>query len=229
MIKKAIILAGGKGERLRPLTYKIPKPLLPFREKEMMIEHIFDSLKKHDIKDVIFTLCYMPEAFKEKLGNGKKYGLNFQYLLEQEPLGTAGFLNLSPIQETTLVINSDVFFTNLDITDFYNKHKEFVEKGAIATLALSNIENTENLGTVKLDGNRIVNFAEKKNTSNYVNAGHYLLEPPIMNYLPPQKKIMFETDIFPNLAVKGKLFAYFPKSEWIHIRDLESYKKLNQK
>ncbi len=226
MIKKAIILAGGKGERLRPLTYKIPKPLLPFKEKEMIIEHIFDSLKKHEIKDVIFTLCYMTETFKEKLGKGNKFGLNFNYITEDEPLGTAGFLSLLPIQETTLVINSDVFFTNLDITDFYEKHKKFAEKGAVATLALANIKNTENLGTVELDGNRIINFAEKKNVSNYVSAGHYFFEPSIMNYLPSQKKIMFETDIFPKLAEQGKLFAYFPKSEWIHIRDLESYKKL---
>lgn len=225
MVKKAIILAGGKGERLRPLTETIPKPLLPFRGK-MMIEHIFDMLKQYDITDVTLTLYYLPEVFKEKLGDGKEFGLNINYIVEDEPLGTAGFLRNMPITETTLVINSDVFFTTLDVKTFIDNHKKFTEQGANATLALAYVEDTEGLGTVKISENKIKDFIEKGNVSNHVSAGHYLLEPSVMKYLPEKKKIMFETDIFPKLASKGKLFAYPTNSEWIHIRDLETYEKL---
>ena len=229
---KAIILAGGKGERLRPLTYTLPKPLLPFRGKEMMIEHIFDMLKKYDIKDVTLTLCYLPNVFKEKIGDGKNFGLNVDYIVEneQEPLGTAGFLRNISITETTLVINSDVFFTNLDVAEFLEKHKEHVKKGAVATLVLSYVENTEGLGTVKMHDNKIKAFVEKGYASNYINAGHYLLEPSVIDLiqeLPAEKKkIMFEKEIFPSLAVDDKLYAYPSKAEWIHVRDLEVYEAM---
>ncbi|OYT41851.1 hypothetical protein B6U80_00350 [Candidatus Pacearchaeota archaeon ex4484_26] len=229
MIKKAIILAGGKGERLRPLTYETPKPLLEFRGK-MMIEHIFEMLKREGIIDVTLTLCYLPEVFKERLGDGSKFGLNINYVVENEPLGTAGFLRSMPLTETTFVINSDVFFTNFDVKTFLAKHKKFTAEGAYATLALAYVENTQGLGTVKLNGERIEDFIEKEQVSNYVNAGHYLLEPSVMKIIKDlsldKKKIMFETDIFPKLAEKGKLFAYLSDAEWIHIRDLEAYEKL---
>lgn len=227
MVRKAIILAGGKGERLRPLTLTTPKPLLEFRGK-MIIEYIFDMLKKENIRDVTLTLCYKPEVFKETLGDGKDFGLNINYIDEEEPLGTAGFLKLKPITETTLVINSDVFFNNFNINDFLQWHNNFVEKGAVATLTLTYVKDTEGLGTVKLDSGvaKIEYFMEKEEASNYVSAGYYLLEPTIMDYLPNKKKIMFEIDLFPKLAKEGKLFAYLCNSDWIHIRDLNTYEQL---
>lgn len=230
MILEAIILAGGIGERFRPLTDKIPKPLLPFgKDRRMMIEYIFDFVKRVGVKDVTLALYYMPEAFKEKLGDGSRFGLNISYVVEDEPLGTAGFLRTRPITGTTLVINSDVIFANdFDFNAFYEKHKNSVANGAAATIALKKLDATEGLGTVKVDGDKIVSFVEKGNISNFVNTAYYLLEPLVMQHLPEQKKVMFEYDIFPVLAEQGKLYAYQTKADWIHIRDLDEYERLNK-
>jgi len=228
MVEKAIILAGGKGERLRPLTEKVPKPLLPFQGK-LMIDHVFDTIKQGGIKQALLTLGYLPDKFKEILGN-ERMGLQLSYVTEHEPLGTAGFLNLNSITEPVLTINSDSIFKNdFSVQDFSTVHKEFVNQGGVATIALSEVEDTTGLGTVKVEENKITSFDEKANTSNLINAGWYLLEPTIMDYLPEnQKKIMFERDLFPQLAKQGKLFAYRTNAKWIHIRDLEAYDKLKE-
>lgn len=224
---KAIVLVGGKGERLMPLTDEIPKPLLPIKGKAI-VEYIFDNLKKNGVKDVTLTVGYKKELIKERYGDGSSYGLNIDYIEENEPLGTAGFLRLKPIDETTLVINGDDIF-ELNLNEFLGRHKGFVEKEAVITLSLVPLKDTAFFGTVKLDGDRITAFIEKgKAESNLVSVGHYLVEPSIMKYVPNQKKIMFETDIFPKLAQEDKLFAYPSPDKWTYIRDLDDYYRLNK-
>lgn len=219
---KAIILVGGKGERLMPLTNEIPKPLLPIKGKAI-VEYILDNLKKNGVRDIILSVGYKKELFKEKYGDGSSHGLNIEYIEENEPLGTAGFLRLKPITETTLVINGDDIF-ELDLNEFLRKHKNFVESGAVATLSLVAVDDTESFGTVKLDGDRITSFTEKgRGESNLVSVGHYLIEPSIMRYAPDKKRLMFETDLFPKLASGGKLFSWPSSNKWIHIRDLNEY------
>ncbi len=224
---KAIVLAGGVGERLRPLTDEVPKPLLLLQGKAI-VEHIFDILKKNNVTDVTLAVGYKKEKVMERFADGSAFGFNIDYIEEDEPLGTAGFLKMMPIKETTLVMNGDDIF-DFNLNDFLKKHKEFVEKGAVATLSLVSLDDTESFGTVKLDADKIADFVEKgKPASNFVSVGHYLIEPTVMQYLPDKKRIMFETDIFPKLAAEGRLFAYPSNAKWIYIRDLEDYRRLNK-
>ena len=230
MVKKAIILVGGKGERFRPLTLATPKPLLPLHGK-MILEHILNTLRNQGVKDITLTICYKAEQFRKKIGSGEKFGVNVSYVEEQGPMGTAGFLNLHPIRETTIVINGDdIFF--FDLHEFLKKHRKGTTKGGIATLALTQVQDPSSFGTVKLDssGERILEFVEKgKAASNSVSVGNYIMEPDIMRYVPKKQFVMFEKDIFPQLAREGKLFAYPSKAKWIYARDLADYNMWNSR
>jgi NDP-sugar pyrophosphorylase family protein len=132
--KKAFILAGGKGTRLKPITHEIPKPLVPLHGKPIL-EHTFDLLKKYGIKDIIISIGFKGDKIKEYFGNGKKFGVSITYVEETEPLGTAGPLNLARhlLKDTFLMCNADEL-KNIDLHDMFAFHKE---SGAIATIALT--------------------------------------------------------------------------------------------
>src|SRR3989344_2473897 len=192
MVKKAIILVGGKGERFRPLTLATPKPLLPLHGK-MILEHIFNTLRNQGVKDITLTICYKAEQFRKINGD-------------------------------------DIFF--FDLHEFLKKHRKGTTKGGIATLALTQVQDPSSFGTVKLDssGERILEFVEKgKAASNSVSVGNYIMEPDIMRYVPKKQFVMFEKDIFPQLAREGKLFAYPSKAKWIYARDLADYNMWNSR
>jgi len=151
-IKKAIILAGGKGTRLYPLTYDIPKPLIPMQGRTLT-ELVLDILKKYEIKDVVLSVGYLAEKMQEYFKDGKEFGVNINYCIEKEPKGTAGPLILLPkFEETFLMMNGDNLF-NLDFEKFYKTHKD---NKAIATIALSKVEDTSSFGVVELDGQKLL-------------------------------------------------------------------------
>lgn len=225
---KVIIMAGGGGTRLRPLTCDRPKPMVPIMNKPMM-EHIIMLLKKHNLKDIGVTLQYMPEAIKDYFEDGSSWGVNLNYYIEDTPLGTAGSVKnaSSFLDETFLVISGDAL-TDIDLTAAIEYHQK---KGAIATLVLTSVETPLEYGVVitAQDGH-ITQFLEKPSWgevfSDTVNTGIYVLEPEVLNYFEHRVKFDFSKDLFPMILEKKQpLFGYIAEGYWCDIGNLEQYRQ----
>jgi NDP-sugar pyrophosphorylase family protein len=220
-IKTAFILAGGKGTRMRPFTYELPKPLIPVQGRPL-IQHILDLLRKYEIRNIIISTGYMCDKIKEYFGNGSKFGLDITYVEEKEELGTAGALNLSKDQldKAFIMFNGDIL-ANIDLHDFIDFHSR---NDGLATIALTPVDDPTRFGVADLKGDRIMKFVEKPKThiSNLINAGVYVLEPEVIDYVP-KGKAMMETDVFPKLAAEGKLFGYPYDGQWFDTGTHESY------
>ncbi len=229
---KAIIIAGGKGERLRPLTDTLPKPMIEVAGKPI-IEHIINLLKKNGITDFIFSLCYLPIKFKNYFGNGKRFGINIQYIYENEasPLGTAGNLSLARdlIDSTFIVTYADIL-RDLNIADMIKFHKN---KKAFATLNIYKRFGENPKSSVLFDkNNKITNFLERpkpnelNNNFVWANGSFYIFEPAIFNFIPHNKFTDFGKDVFPKLLKDGKnLYAYPSDSFFV---DIGNHEKLAQ-
>lgn len=227
---KAIIVAGGRGERLRPVTDRIPKPMIEVRGKPILL-HIIKLLKKHGISDYILALCYFPELITDFFGNGAKYGVNIEYIFEDpnNPIGTAGAIlgakNL--INETFVVTYGDIL-RDLDIGDMIDFHKK---NRAFVTLNTYKRESKDAKSRVLIDSkNRITKFIERPKENEleenfiWVNGSFYILEPEIFEWIPENQKSDFGLDIFPKLlSAKNALYAY-PTTGYII--DIGDYKKL---
>ncbi len=228
MVKKAVILAGGKGTRLKPLTLEIPKPLVTVHDRTL-IEHLFDLFKRHGVKDIVLSVGYKADKIKEVIGNGKKFGVNVDYLVEKEPLGTAGPLRLAKeeLQETFIVTNSDEL-KDIDLTDMYRYHKE---SGALATIALTTVDDPSAYGVAEMKGNFILRFVEKpakdEAPSNLINSGLYMFEPEVLDYIK-EGFTNLEKDVFPVLAQEGKLAGYAFSGQWLNTGTLELYEQAIQ-
>lgn len=220
--KKALILAGGKGTRLKPITHEIPKPLIPVHGKPL-IQHTIELLKKYNIKEIIISVGYMKEKIKQALGDGHHLGVNITYVEEQTPLGTAGPLALAkPLLKETFVMSNADELKEIDLADMYRFHKE---SGSKATIALTTVADPGKYGVVRLNGNKIVEFVEKPKgapPSNLINSGLYILEPEVIDYVP-KGFAMVEKDVFPKIAKEGKLFGYSFSGQWYDTNTLESY------
>ena len=227
---KAVILVGGEGTRLRPLTSSVPKPMVPVLNKPFL-QHVFKHLSNHGIRDIILALCYLPDNIQSYFGDGSDFGINLTYVVEDFPLGTAGAVkNVSQyIDSTFLVLNGDVY-TDLDLTSMVAFHKE---KGAKATIALTPVEDPSAYGVVDADADgRVKRFIEKPKReeapSNMINAGTYVLEPDVLAHVEPQKFCMFERFLFPLLLETGQaVYAYPSDAYWIDIGTPDNYAKIN--
>jgi len=227
---KAVILVGGEGTRLRPLTSSVPKPMVPVLNKPFL-EHVFKHLHNHGIRDIVLALCYLPDNIQSYFGNGSGFGINLTYVVEDFPLGTAGAVkNVSDyIDSTFLVLNGDVY-TDLDITSMVALHKD---RGAVATIALTPVEDPSAYGVVDTDSDgRVKSFIEKPKReeapTNMINAGTYVLEPDVLRHVEPQTFCMFENFLFPLLLDTGELvYAYPSDAYWIDIGTPEKYASLN--
>jgi len=223
--KKAVVLAGGLGTRLRPITNEIPKQLMPIHGKSIM-EHVFDLFKKYGIKDIILCVGYKADKFKEYFGDGKKFNLNITYVVEKKPMGTAGPIRLAKdlLDDTFIVCNADEL-KDIDLFDMYLNHKE---NGGAATIALTTVEDPSAYGVARLQGNKILEFVEKpkkeKAPSNLINSGLYIFEPEVIDYIPKGRS-MLEKDVFPKLAKDEKLFGYPFSGQWFDTGTLERYEK----
>ena len=225
---KAIILAAGKGERLRPLTDTLPKVMIKIGNKPC-IQHNIELLKKHGIRDIAINTHYLPEKIKEYLGSGEKFGVKIKYSFEPEILGTAGALNnfRDFFDETFVVIYGDVIHqTNL--SEMLKFHKE---KEGFATLALDD-RSQVGRGVIILDEkDEIIQFVEKpkeKIPGGLINSGIYIVEPEIMNHIPKGFSD-FGNDILPRLLTEGKKLFGFRTGKVIDIgslEDLEEARKL---
>lgn len=229
-IKKAVILAGGEGTRLRPLTLNVPKALVDINRKTLT-EHVINIMKGFGIDHFILGLGYMAEKVKEHFGNGRNFGVKIEYTVEDTPQGTAGPLLLMPkLKETFVMVNGDNLF-DLDLQKMHEVHRK---NKAVATIALTQVEDPSTSGVVKLKGDKIVEFVEKPKKedapSNWISSGYYIIEPEIYDYIPKGKeKVMLETDVWPKLAKAGKLFGYKDDGQWFDtgtIERLENVRKI---
>jgi mannose-1-phosphate guanylyltransferase len=225
---KAIILAGGLGTRLRPLTDKTPKPLLPVKGKPI-IEHAIDNFRKHGIKDIILSIGYKADIIRGYFKDGSDFGVNISYCIEEEPLGTGGSLKESSkgATETFVAINGDNL-ADFDWTSMLQQHKETAAK---ITLALFPVEDVTQFGIARLDGKKIVEFIEKPKVeeapSNLNNAGGYIFEPDALDILP-EGKSSIERDCFEKLASKGVVYAHTHNGQWFPTDTLEKYNKADE-
>jgi len=214
---KAVVMAGGEGSRLRPLTINRPKPLVPVCNKPV-IEYIIELLKAHGIDQIVVTLHYLADEIVSYFGDGREFGVNIVYSVEDEPLGTAGSVKKAEhhLDDTFLIISGDSL-TYVDLSDIIRFHKE---KNALATLTLTRVENPLEFGVVITDDAlRIQRFLEKPSWgevfSDTINTGIYLLEPEILNYMECGKSYDWSKDIFPVILEKGQsLYGYITGGYW---------------
>lgn len=222
---KAIILAGGLGTRLRPLTYETPKPLLPIKGKPI-VEHAILNFKKHGVDEVILSIGYMADKIKNYFGDGSKWGMKIDYCVESEPLGTGGALKKAAqgINETFLAINGDNL-ADFDWTAALSAHKK---NNAKLTLSLFPVEDVTQYGIARLDGDKILEFVEKptpeKAPSNLNNAGGYIMELDVLDILPIGVSSI-ERDCFEKIAKLGKMFSHRHLGQWFPTDTMEKYER----
>ncbi len=225
MPKVAIILAGGVGTRLQPITYEIPKPLVLVHDRTLL-EHQFDLFKKHGVKSIVISIGYKGEKIRHAIGDGKRFGVNVSYVEETKALGTAGPLKLAkPYITGTFVAENSDELKEIDLHDMYLFHKE---NKALVTIALTTVDNPSAYGVARMQGNRILEFVEKPKRedapSNLINSGLYMMEPEVLDYIGDGYS-MLEKDVFPKLAQEGKLFGYPFSGQWYNTGTLELYEK----
>jgi NDP-sugar pyrophosphorylase family protein len=219
---KGIIISGGWGTRLRPLTCTIPKPLIPIVNKPV-IERQINLLKSAGVKDVILAVSVMADVLMDYFKDGEDFDINIHYTNEKTPMGTAGAIKLAEDHlkdDNFFMLNGDVIL-NFDFTQMIKTHKKYKGKGLIASKI---VEDPSRYGVLIVDDEtgKINNFLEKKDYhppgGKYVpmpiNAGVYLLEPEVFNYIKPGKKVSIEKDVFPKLAEEGTLFNFPISGIW---------------
>ena len=227
---KAVVMAGGEGTRLRPLTSNQPKPMVPVVGKPCM-EHILELLRDHGMNDVIVTVAFLPQAIRSYFGEGETLGMQIGYSVEESPLGTAGSVRLAAKQldETFLVISGDAL-CDLDLTALVDFHKE---KGAAVTIGLKSVENPLEFGIVVTDEEgRIERFLEKPSWgqvfSDTINTGIYVLEPEVLKHVPTDRPYDFSKELFPYLLEMGRpLYGYVMDGYWQDIGNLDQFRQAN--
>jgi mannose-1-phosphate guanylyltransferase len=237
---KAIVLAGGFGTRLRPLSCTRPKLLFPIGNKPAL-DWTIEKLAKNETKEVILAVNYMADVFiqyykskqKPKISFSKDMPIYDKNTLFPHSLGTGGPIkkaeSLIGREEPFLVLNGDIL-TNIDYAELIKRHT--TNKKATATIALYRVEDPSRYGVAELaQDNRVIRFVEKppleKAPSNLINAGIYVLEPEIFDYIPSGKRVSIEREVFPRLAEEGKLYGYDFEGLWIDIGKPEDYLKAN--
>ena len=228
---KATILIGGEATRLHPLTYNIPKAMVPVLNTPLL-EHVIRHISSHGIKDIILAQSHFSQPVESYFGNGSQFGVKLRYIIEDIPLGTAGAVKNAEkyLDETFLVLNGDIF-TDLDITAMIAFHQA---KKAKATIALTPVDNPTSYGLVETNARgRVTRFLEKPSreqiTTNMINAGTYILEPDTLNRIPPQTNLSFERELFPLLLDQGEhIYAYPSAVYWIDIGTPEKYLQLHR-
>ncbi|MCA1590106.1 MAG: NDP-sugar synthase [Acidobacteria bacterium] len=211
---KALILAGGKGTRLRPLTLYTPKPVVPIVNRPFLLYQL-DLLKVAGITDVTLSLSYQPDKIEQVIGDGSDFGMGVRYITEPNPLGTGGAYRFAAgeIRETTVVLNGDIL-TDVDIQKLVDAHGS---AKAAATIALVRVPDPSAYGLVEAESDgRVKRFLEKPSpetlamlTTDTINAGIYVLEPSVLDLIPSGENRSFEYDVFPAILERGEKFQSF--------------------
>lgn len=223
---KAVVMAGGEGSRLRPLTINRPKPMVPLADRPVMA-HIFELLKLHGITEIIVTVQYLASIIQDFFGDGSALGLNITYSVEETPLGTAGSVKNAEdlLQEPFLVISGDAL-TDINLSNIINYHNE---KQSLVTVALKRVDNPLDYGVVIMQENGCIKqFLEKPSWgevfSDTVNTGIYIIDPKVFNYFQRGQNVDWSKDIFPLLLQEGEnLFGYVTDGYWTDIGTIEAY------
>jgi mannose-1-phosphate guanylyltransferase len=222
---QAVILVGGEGTRLRPITSRVPKPVAPVVGRPF-VAYILDNLVRHGVTRAVFSTGFLAEAIEAVIGDGSGYGLEVTYAVEHEPLGTAGAIANceSKLHDGSFfVFNGDVL-SDVDLTALAALH---VRKGGMGTIYLTPVEDPRRYGLVEIDDEaRVMSFLEKP--SDYegtalINAGVYVLEPEVLEMVPRGKLFSIERGVFPRLAQAGSLYGYVDHGYWRDIGTPESY------
>ncbi len=223
---KAVVMAGGEGTRLRPITSNQPKPMVHIANKPIM-EYIIEHLKRHKITDIVATLQYLPRVIKSYFAEGEELGVNLSYSIEEVPLGTAGSVKNAEtyLNDTFVVISGDAL-TDIDLTEVVKFHKK---NKAMVTIALKRVENPLEFGIVITDEEgRIERFLEKPSWgevfSDTINTGIYVLEPEIFKYIPEDKPFDFSKELFPYLLKGGfPLYGFVAEGYWCDVGNIDQY------
>ena len=232
---KAIIIAGGEGKRLRPLTENIPKPMVKIGGKPIL-EHTINLLKKHGVTEIILALCYLPQPIIDYFGDGKSFGINISYTFENPntPLGTAGAILPSKdfINNTCIVTYADTL-RDLNITKMLEEHR--LSK-SVATLNVYKHTGENFKSSIVFDDNKkLVKFEELEKSTTlkegfvWSNGSFYIIEPEIISYIKKDTPTDFARDVFPNLLKDEKIVSVFPSTEYfIDIGTLETLERAEQ-
>jgi mannose-1-phosphate guanylyltransferase len=225
---KAVILAGGVGSRMRPLTYVIPKAMLPIGGRPLL-EHTIRYLKGFGVKEFIVCVAYLKNHIIEYFKNGQNLDVKIEYAETDMPLGTGGQLKTVEklITERFVALNGDIV-TSLNIsnlTEFHAKH------GGVGTIALKKFEVPVPYGHIELDNDdcTIRNFTEKPTFSFMANAGVYVFEPKILEYIPSNRVISIEREIFPTVLKNGeKMNGYYEEAYWADVGTLTDFERVDK-
>lgn len=229
---KAVVLAGGFGTRIKPLTYSLPKPMLPLAGKPIL-EHVLDALKNHGITDLIFLLYFQPEAIKNYFGDGSAFGVKIAYIIPPEDYGTAGAVKFASEHlkgQEPFVITSGDLLTDVDLGALVDFHKN---RRAMVTIGLTSVTDPLQFGIVITDNDgRVLKFLEKPGWgevfSDAVNAGIYVMDPAVFDFIPGKQPFDFSHDLFPRLLSEEKpIFGFSLRGYWRDVGDATSYMQAN--
>jgi len=227
---KAVVMAGGEGTRLRPMTANQPKPLLPVCNKPIM-EHVLRLLKRHGFDETVVTVQFLASLVRNYFGDGEDVGMSLQYATEETPLGTAGSVKNAEdaLRDTPFLVISGDALTDIDLTAMVRAHKE---NGALVTVGLTRVPNPLEFGIIIVgEDGRIQRFLEKPTWgqvfSDTVNTGLYVMEPEVLAEVPPGQVVDWSADVFPKLLDRGApLYGYVSGSYWEDVGTHESYLKV---
>lgn len=227
----AVVLAGGKGTRLRPLTDNLPKPMLPVLNRPFL-DFLIERLVSVGVTKIILAVGYKPESLVDRYGRGQGFGVEIDYTVEDSPLGTSGAVRavLPQLTETFLVLNGDVV-TSVDLRSMIDEH---TERREFATIAIHEEEDPSRFGVVQIDGEGyVLRFLEKPKgprfPSRLVNSGVYVLEPEALRFVPDTGPSMFEIDLFPNmLRMNMQVHSYTWDGYFLDMGTAESYLAINR-
>ncbi|HVD66239.1 MAG TPA: sugar phosphate nucleotidyltransferase [Gaiellaceae bacterium] len=227
---KAVVMAGGEGTRLRPLTSNQPKPMVPIVGKPCM-EHIVELLKEHGFDDIVVTLAFMPQAIRGYFGAGESHGVSIRYSVEESPMGTAGSVKLAEdaLDEPFLVISGDAL-CDIDLGAIVRFHEE---KEALVTIALVSVDNPLEFGIVVTDEEgRIERFLEKPSWgqvfTDTINTGIYVVDPAVLKHVPEDRPFDFSKELFPLLLEMGRpLYGYVAEGYWQDIGNIDQFRQAN--
>jgi mannose-1-phosphate guanylyltransferase len=228
---RAVILAGGEGTRLRPLTLSTPKPVVPVVDRPFL-RHQIELLGRAGVRDIVFSVAYRPERVEAVFGDGSGLGMRIRYAVEESPLGTGGAVRnaLDLLDERTVVLNGDVL-TDVDLAAIVRRHEA---ESAAATILLTPVPNPAAYGLVETDAaGRVLRFLEKPRpeqiTTNQINAGIYVLESPVLALMAPGVNVSIERFFFPALLDRGdKVLGPVHRGYWIDIGTPEKYLQVHR-
>jgi mannose-1-phosphate guanylyltransferase len=223
---QAVVLVGGEGTRLRPLTYAVPKPMAPLLGRPF-IGWIIERLREAGVDEVILSCCYLPEAIEAYFGDGRHFGVNLHYVFEEEPLGTAGAVKnaVHKVSGTIYVCNGDIL-TGVDLVALRQAH---ANRGAVATIHTRAVDDPSQFGVVETDSSgRVLRFVEKPKPGETdacdINAGTYVLEPEALDAIASGKKVSIERETFPALInATHRVFAVSTPDYWIDVGRPSTY------